>query len=151
MWETGKSNAYDVMTLEKVKRAGGTLTSIEDRRVWTNSPVLVQRILQEKERRAWCQSRGIKTRRLPEWGEIFHEALRTQVERRELDWNEVADSTPPRRIYYGEDEIYYMDHNGDFWDEMSGKQLNSEEVIAARLDEIKHLHSYDVYENVPIE
>ena len=44
-----------------------------------------------------------------------------------------------------------MDHGGPFWDEMGGTQMNSEEVVAARLDEIKHLHSYDVYEKVPIE
>ena len=44
-----------------------------------------------------------------------------------------------------------MDHNGWFWDEMSGKRLNSEEVVAARLDEIKHLQSYEVYDKVPIE
>ena len=34
---------------------------------------------------------------------------------------------------------------------MSGTQLNSDDVIANRLDEIKHLHSYDVYEKVRIE
>ena len=44
-----------------------------------------------------------------------------------------------------------MDHSGNFWDEMSGKQLNAEEVRAARLDEIKQFHSHDVYEKVPIE
>ena len=44
-----------------------------------------------------------------------------------------------------------MDHRGIFWDEMSGKQLNSEEAIAARFDEIKQFHSHDVYEKVPIE
>ena len=153
VWQTKKSATLDVMTLDKIKRAGGTLTTVEDQglRVWTNSPVLRHRMLLEKERRAWTQHRGISTRKELAWGEIFHDALKEQVEVRELDWNEVADSTPPGRIYYGEDEIYYMDHNGDFWDEMSGKQLNSDEVIAARLDEIKHLHSYDVYEKVPIE
>ena len=31
---------------------------------------------------------------------------------------------------------------------MSRKQLNSEGVIAARLDEVKYLQSYDVYEKV---
>ncbi len=34
---------------------------------------------------------------------------------------------------------------------MSGKQLNSDQVKAARLDEIKNLNAYDVYEKVPIE
>ena len=44
-----------------------------------------------------------------------------------------------------------MDHSGNFWDEMSGKQLNAEEARAARLDEIKQFHSHEVYEKVPIE
>ena len=44
-----------------------------------------------------------------------------------------------------------MDHEGRSWDEMSGNQLISEEVLAARLVEIKHLHLYDVYEKVQIE
>ena len=43
-----------------------------------------------------------------------------------------------------------MDHEGNFWDEVSGNQLNSEEVIAARLDEIKQLYSHDVYDKVPV-
>ena len=34
---------------------------------------------------------------------------------------------------------------------MGGAQLSTEEAIAARLDEIKQLHSHDVYEKVPIE
>ena len=44
-----------------------------------------------------------------------------------------------------------MDHNGEFRNEMSGKLPSSEEIIAARFEEIKHLHSYDVYEKVPID
>ena len=77
--------------------------------------------------------------------------MQEQLEVREYDWGETTNSIQPRRIYLSEEEIYYVDHQGNFWDEMSGKKLNSEEVIAARLDEIKHLHSYDVYEKVPVE
>ena len=43
-----------------------------------------------------------------------------------------------------------MDHEGRFWDEVSGNQLNSEGVIAARLDEIKQLYSHNVYDKVPL-
>ena len=75
VWQTGKSIALDVMTLNKAKRAGGTLTTIGDQRVWTNSPVLTHRILQEKERRACSQSRGISTRKELPWGAAFHEAI----------------------------------------------------------------------------
>ena len=83
--QTGISNALDVMTFNKAKRARGTLTTIWDHGVWTNCPVLTHRLLQEKERRAWSQSRGINTRKEIQWGEVFHEALKTQVKRREPD------------------------------------------------------------------
>ena len=43
-----------------------------------------------------------------------------------------------------------MDHEGKFWDEVSGNQLNSDEAIEARLDEIKQLYSHDVYDKVPL-
>ena len=35
-----------------------------------------------------------------------------------------------------------MDHEGNFWDEISGNRSSSEEVVPARLDEIKQLHSH---------
>ena len=151
MWQTGKPNTLDVMTLDKVNRAGEILATVDGQRVWANSPVLVDRILQEEYRMSWNQSRGITTRRESPWGDIFHDALRTQVGESELDCSQRNLSTRPRRSYYSEEEIYYMDHSGNSWDKMSGKQLNSEEVVAARLDEIKHLHSYDVCEKVPIQ
>jgi len=74
-----------------------------------------------------------------------------QIERRELECDLIEPELQPRRIYFDEDEIYYMDSAGNFWDEMSGKALNHDEVIAARLDEIKQIHSHDVYEKVPID
>ena len=43
-----------------------------------------------------------------------------------------------------------MDHEGRFWDEVSGNQLNSEEVIASCVGEIKQLHLRDVYDKVPL-
>ena len=44
-----------------------------------------------------------------------------------------------------------MDHVGQFLDEIRGKILNQEEVIAGRLQEIKQLQSQEVYEKVPVE
>ena len=35
-------------------------------------------------------------------------------------------------------------------DDVSGNQLNSEEVVATRLDEIKQLHSHDMYDKVAL-
>ena len=63
----------------------------------------------------------------------------------------MAPSIQPRRFYHSEREIYYTDHEEEFWLEMSGKQLDSGEVTVPRLDAIKHLHPNDVYEKVPID
>lgn len=55
-----------------------------------------------------------------------------------------------RAGYISESEVYYMDHEGKFWEEVSGDQLSSEELIVARLDEIKQLHSHEVYDKLPL-
>ena len=63
----------------------------------------------------------------------------------------------PARLFLAEGDddswnaIYYMDSEGEFWDEISNKKLNKNGVIAARLIEIKRVHSHGVYEKVPIE
>ena len=58
VWETEKSNKLDVMTLDRIRRAGGTMMTVDNQRVWTNSPVLRHRVLQEQERRSWTAGRG---------------------------------------------------------------------------------------------
>ena len=55
VWQTGKSTSLDVMTLNTVKKAAGTLMILGDQSEWANSPVLTHRIRQEKERRSWTQ------------------------------------------------------------------------------------------------
>ena len=105
MWQTGRSITLDSVTRNKVRRAGGSETTIEGQRVCANSPELAHRILQEKARRGWGQSRAINTRKELPWGDAFHEALKTQTERRGLDWSEVAISIFLRRIHCGEDGI----------------------------------------------
>ena len=107
--------------------------------------------MQEKERRAWRSKNGIPAERAIEWGVVFKKATEEQLGRREVDCNLVAAGEQPRRIHFSKEEIYHLDHEGQYWDEMSGKMLNQEEAIAARLDEIKQLHVHDVYEKVPEE
>ena len=106
VWQTNKSSTHDIMTLGKIRRAGGNLVSIDDQRVWTNSEVLRHRIMIEKERRDWRKRRGIKEEVIS-WGLLFNNAIREQIVRREskVDCNLIAAGCQPRRIYYGEDEI----------------------------------------------
>ena len=74
----------------------------------------------------------------------------------EFELNEIEE-TNPARVYLGKDEeesweaIYYMDSQGEYWDEISNKKPNQNGVIAARLDEIRQVHSHGVYEKVPME
>ena len=43
-------------------------------------------------------------------------------------------------------EIYYVDHNGDFWDEVLDKKLDGEGARNTRLDEIEQLYAHGVSE-----
>ena len=105
----------------------------------------------EKERNAWRKKREITHENVLSWGEIFKQATEQELDKREFDCNETSFEFHPRRVYVDEKEIYHLDQQGNYWDEVSGKQLNSEEVIAARLIEIKQFQVHDVYEKVPTE
>ena len=86
------------------------------------------------------------------WGPLFNEDFKEQAEsRKEYSIQCVELNNRPRMIYYSESESSYTDHDVPRWEEMSGKQLNSAEAVAARLDEIKLLHSFNVYDKVSIE
>ena len=50
-----------------------------------------------------------------------------------------------------EDAVYYMESEGEFWGEISNKKFHKNGVIAARLVEIKQVHSHGVYEKVTLE
>ena len=150
LWQTPKSRNLDLLTLDKIKRIGGSHVTIDDDRVWTNSDVIRRRIMEEKERRAWRTTKGLDTTRMRPWGQVFQQATQQQLNNREIDDDLTTNEYQPRRIHFSESEIYYLDHEGNFWDEVSGNQLNSDEVIKARLDEIKQLHQHDVYDKVPL-
>ena len=44
-----------------------------------------------------------------------------------------------------------MDHNREFWDEVSHKKLDDAGARNARLEEIKQFYAHGVYEKVPID
>ena len=82
---TEKSRNQDVMTLEKIKGAGGTLMTVDDQRVWTNSEVLWHRVRIEKERGAWRTERGMKNSEVFSCGQVFKRATLEQIGRLELE------------------------------------------------------------------
>ena len=53
----------------------------------------------------------------------------------------------------GPDErnVFSVDKEGNYWDEASGKKLDTEEVERARLEEITQIHVHKVYTKVPID
>ena len=47
--------------------------------------------------------------------------------------------------------MLYLDSQGRYWDDMSDKQLDAEEVERANLKEMAQIHEHKVYTKVPIE
>ena len=42
------------------------------------------------------------------------------------------------------DEVSYVDKEGNYWDEVTGKQLDAEGVRKARAEEMGHVNSFKV-------
>ena len=48
-------------------------------------------------------------------------------------------------------ELYYVDSFGNYWDEITNRRLDNEEVCEARLEELRQVHMHKVYQKVPIQ
>ena len=44
-----------------------------------------------------------------------------------------------------------MDSFGNYWDELSNRKLDKEEVVKARLDKLRQVYQHKVYRKVPIQ
>ena len=124
---------------------------IGNRRLWSNSRVIVGKVLEEKLRRRGRQSLGV----IPEtktWGHVINDAMMMQLDAREKDEEWMPSQEPGWIVVEEETEksVYYIDSEGQFWDEVSNKLLDKEGVIAARLDEIQQIRHHNVYEKVPL-
>ena len=80
-------------------------------------------------------------------------ASREQVERREMGVFEAADADRNYASTHmeGESGIYYMDAQGQFWDEVSNKKLEKNGVISARLGTIRLFHAHGVCKKAPLK
>ena len=83
-------------------------------------------------------------------GTVFEQATEQQLDRRvfKIDLDTVEYQS--RRARFRDSEIYFMDHEGRFWDEVGGGRLNSKDFIEARPDEIQQLYSDDLYDKAPL-
>ena len=61
---------------------------------------------------------------------MIRKAIEEELERIGVDCNLVAAGAQPRRIYFSEEEIYYLDNEVQFLDEVSGKVLKEEGLAA---------------------
>ena len=82
--------------------------------------------MEQKERRNWRTAKGLSMAGMRPWGQVFKQATEEQLNVRELDDDFTTTEYRPRRVHFSKSDIYYMDHEGKLWDEVSGKQLSSE-------------------------
>ena len=96
-----------------------------------------------------------------DYEEVIQEGIQREVELREMgDLNLVEMAEKEKKYRPGiltiqeEGEvvgIYYVDSYGQYFDEMTHKQLPKEGVIKARVEEMVQVYKHKLYTKVPIE
>lgn len=155
MWDD-EVRGDDAPMIRKMKKIGAGQVRVGNRRLWTNSGVIIRKVMEEKERRKWRREKGIKPEETKSWKSIARGYDTPSGREREMDEFEKIRRAPGRlHLSKGDEEsesaVYYMDSEGEFWDEISKKKLNKNGVIAARLEEIKQVHPHGAYEKVTLE
>ena len=87
-------------------------------------------------------------------GKLVGAAMCKQVESRELGEINLLDMEAkyrPGMLVMEQDgtvgELYYVDSFGNYWDEITNRRLDNEEVRKARLEELRQVHMHKVYSN----
>ena len=148
----------------KMRNIGGPGIIVKDTKIWTNSKRIKERVDEEmRKRQVKIRGGGVqfaddKDAKVEEYklGRAVEEAIREELTDRESeDICFVEEQSKQPGILYIEDgddkHVYYCDSWGQYWDEITNKKLDSKLVEAARLDEIKGLYQYRVYNTVNIE
>ena len=102
------------MSLEKSTKIGGNHVTTEDHRVWMNCGVISRRIMEENKRRAWRESKGLRSTHQNPWAQIIKQATKEQLDKREANSDLEAIEYQTRRIHFSEPEIYHMGHENRF-------------------------------------
>ena len=140
-----------------------TAITIGPKQFFSNSPAVIRKLEEERDRRI-IMSRVCKT---SEWAkrrgraDAVKEGIEEELKNRERDVERIITEInlieqreqKAAVIQVGEGkerEIFYMDQNGDFWDDVSGARLNKQKIKEARLEEIKQLYKHRVYKKVPL-
>ena len=102
------------------------MVSFDGHHIWSDSPIILDRIRYEKERRNVRKQHDLSTTKTKSWKSVVEGAREDQAVRREMDDFEIND-VQPCRLRPGVGEIDYMDHNVGFLDEVLHKKLNDAE------------------------
>ena len=88
------------------------------------------------------------------WRKVAEEAIEEQLASREEDADQYKVPTSPGRLLIqkgNEIGIYYVGTDGEFYDEVTNRKLDYEEVIKARLAEMRQIAEHGVYHKVPVD
>ena len=93
MWEDDVHSS-DATVTRRMKDIGGGQVKIGEKRIWSNSELILNRVKEEKERRQWRRSRGMSPVDTQSWGSIIQKATIDQVKLREVDDVDKAEHAP---------------------------------------------------------
>ena len=84
MWDDSP-NKNDNIMFRRMKAIGTGQVKIGDKRLWTNSELILDRLVEEKHRRKWRSENSFTPVETASWGNIIRETTEEQIKRRELD------------------------------------------------------------------
>ncbi len=140
VWEMPRKR-QDVDLMKKMNYIGGEAVIIGDTKIWTNSSV-IKESLHEDLARKQCKRTLVGENQLDteHLGRLVGAAMCKQVESRELGEINLLDMEAkyrPGMLVLQQDgtigELYYVDSFGNYWDEITNRRLDNEEVRKARL------------------
>ena len=158
VWEMPRKR-QDVNLMKKMNYIGGEAVIIGDTKIWTNSSV-VKESLREDLARQQCRRTfaGQDQRDTDHLGKLVSAAMCKQVEDRELgeiNWLDMEAKYRPGMLMLEQSgtigELYYVDSFGNYWDEITNRRSDNDEVCEARLEELRQVHMHKVYEKVPVQ
>ena len=79
-----------------MKRIGRGIVSVGGRQLWSNSPVILEMIDYEKERRHWRNQHDCTPSKAESWRNVLDEAMKDQITVREMDVFEITDDAGVR-------------------------------------------------------
>jgi hypothetical protein len=150
IWEMPKM-LQDKEMLAKMNYIGGEGVMIDDTKVWSNSKKVRSKLRETLVMRDIRRNIRGKSEMNSDssWGSILAEAMTEQLEIREIgeiSYVQKEDKYNLGILVVHRDNclggVYYLDCFGQFWDEITHRKLNNEEMIKARLTELAQVYKH---------